>query len=82
MLLQAACTHYKPPLTAPPMDGARIVGKIVEGALPAFEPKEDPKKSYFIVTPGYVLYYNFLQWENAEQKMTIEGLRAELKKKK
>jgi hypothetical protein len=76
-----SCATYAPPGTKPPASEVRIVGKIVEGAVPAFEPGEDPKKSYFIVTQSFVLYFYFLQSENKEQKMEIEKLRAIIEKK-
>jgi hypothetical protein len=75
LLLQTACTHYQPPITEPEAAAARIAGKIVQGALPAFEPGEDPAKNYFIVTPAYVIYFDFLQYENRELKLTVEKLR-------
>ena len=57
------------------------MGKVLAGAV-TFEPKENPQGDYFIVTKAYTLYLNFLQWENAEQKLTIEKLRAIIEGKK
>jgi len=75
VILAINCHTYQPPATAPEAAAARITGKIVQGAPPAFEPGEDPAKSYFIVTPAYVIYFDFLQYENQELKLTVEKLR-------
>lgn len=68
-------TYQPPPRVQPETSEIRIVGKIKDGAPPSFEPGEDAAKSYFIVTPAYVLYLDFLQYENQEQRLTIEKLR-------
>jgi hypothetical protein len=75
VFLEINCHTYQPPITEPEAAAARIAGKIIQGAPPAFEPGEDPAKSYFIVTPAYVIYFDFLQYENRELKLTVEKLR-------
>jgi len=81
LLRVIACHPYVAPAVNPDTSAVRVVGKIVAGAAPAFEPGEDPKKDYFIVTPAYVLYLGWLQQENREQALTIEKLRAIIEKK-
>lgn len=82
-LLMIGCPPpYKPPAIKPDPNAARVVAKIVNGAPPAFEPGEDPAKSYFVVTPAFILYLAWLQQENREQALTIEKLRAIVEGKK
>ena len=80
MCLQS-CSHYVAPALKPDTSAVRVVGKIVAGAPPAFEPGEDVKGSYFIVTPAYVLYLGWLQQENRELSLQVEKLQAIINKK-
>jgi hypothetical protein len=56
------------------MGDVKVVGKIQGGVL-SFEPGFDPKGDYFFVTKAFILYFNFLQWENKELALEIERLR-------
>jgi hypothetical protein len=76
-----SCSHYVAPALKPDTSAVRVVGKIVAGAPPAFEPGEDAKGSYFIVTPAYVLYLGWLQQENRELALANERLQAIINKK-
>ena len=76
-----SCHPYVAPALKPDTSAVRVVGKIVAGAPPAFEPGEDVKGSYFIVTPAYVLYLGWLQQENRELSLQVEKLQAIINKK-
>jgi len=82
ILVAASCHPYVPPIMKPDAGAVRVVGKIVDGSAPIFEPGEDPKKSYFVVTPAYIIYLGWIQQENREQALTIEKLRAIIEGKK
>ena len=79
--LMSSCSHYVAPALKPDTSAVLVVGKIVAGAPPAFEPGEDVKGSYFVVTPAYVLYLGWLQQENREMTLRIEQLQAIINKK-
>lgn len=80
-LLLSYSATCKPQIVPVAIGEARIVGKILNGAAPVWEPKEDPAKSYFIVTTAYVMEHYSLMWTVKEQTAEIEKLRRLLEKK-
>jgi hypothetical protein len=72
--LTTSCHKYKPPTTTPPVGDVKIVGKIKAGVI-SFEPSFSGTGDYFIVTPAFILYFNFLLWDTKEKALEIERLK-------
>jgi hypothetical protein len=75
-------TSCKPKIVVEPIyiGIAKIVGKTVAGEI-FFEPKEDPKGNYFIVTDGYVKTAMYSLLRIRELELENESLKIALKKK-